>query len=130
ELVAVTDHDLAFDPNLIPDVQLADLTGDGVPEIIAFATDPDAELPIVVYRFERRNGAPRVLAFSLCSPRMYGDDVRSVQRALVRAGFPVGPHGIDGWYGPDTRAAVIRFQRSRSMPVTGVVDHAVRAALE
>jgi hypothetical protein len=130
ELVATTDHDLAFDPNLVPDVVLADLTGDGVREVIAFATDPDAVSPIVVYRFARRDGAPRVLSFSLCSPRMNGDDVRSVQRALVRAGFAVGPNGIDGWYGPDTRAAVIRFQRSRSMPVTGVVDDAVRAALE
>lgn len=38
------------------------------------------------------------------------DDVRRLQEALVRQGFPVV---VDGGYGPRTRAAVAAFQRSR-----------------
>ena len=56
---------------------------------------------------------------------MNGPDVVRLQRALEGRGFSVGPHGLDGWYGPDTRAAVIRFQRAAGLAVTGVVDDRV-----
>ena len=39
-----------------------------------------------------------------------GPFVEELQRALVRAGYDVGPAGIDGKYGPDTAAALAAFQ--------------------
>jgi peptidoglycan hydrolase-like protein with peptidoglycan-binding domain len=53
---------------------------------------------------------------------MNGADVTALQRELERRNFNVGPYGFDGWYGPDTRAAVVAFQRSAGLIVSGVVD--------
>jgi peptidoglycan hydrolase-like protein with peptidoglycan-binding domain len=53
---------------------------------------------------------------------MSGEDVARLQQALERGGFPVGVHGVDGWYGPDTRAAVIRYQEAAGLPVTGTFN--------
>jgi peptidoglycan hydrolase-like protein with peptidoglycan-binding domain len=61
---------------------------------------------------------------------MNGPDVVGLQRALERRGFSVGRYGIDGWYGPDTRAAVVAFQRREGLPVTGVADEATWEALD
>ena len=44
-------------------------------------------------------------------PYMRGDDVKQVQKRLNRHLVDVG--GIDGIYGPDTKAGVIRFQKAR-----------------
>ena len=66
----------------------------------------------------------RVLALNDCTTRMNGPDVTLLQRELVRRGFSVGTYGIDGWYGPDTRAAVVAFQRNAGLLVSGVVDEA------
>lgn len=58
-----------------------------------------------------------------------GNDVRWLQFALIIAGYPVGPDGVDGIYGEDTRDAVMRLQRDLGMPVDGVAGVRVRAAL-
>jgi hypothetical protein len=129
EVVAIADPALAIDPNSMPDLVSVDLTGDGERELVFFSTAPGAARPVLVYRFERRNGGARILAFNLCSVRMNGADVARLQRALEGRGFGVGPHGIDGWYGPDTRAAVIRFEREADLPVDGIVDDDLRALL-
>lgn len=47
-----------------------------------------------------------------------GGDVRTLQQALTRHGFPAAP---DGQFGPKTEAAVRAFQRSRRLTVDGVV---------
>jgi len=58
---------------------------------------------------------------------MSGADVIEVQKLLVSAGFNVGKSGIDGYYGPDTKAAVIAFQQrhkdenGKPLEVDGVV---------
>ena len=104
-----------------PDLVEADLTGDGLPELVFFSTAPGGHEPLAVYRVVRRSDGLRTIAFTLCSERMNGPDVEALQRALAARGFDLGPHGIDGWYGPDTRAAVIRFQREAGLAVTGVV---------
>ncbi|MGW4234876.1 peptidoglycan-binding protein [Streptomyces sp. NPDC004980] len=47
-----------------------------------------------------------------------GADVRSAQQLLTARGYAVG---ADGVFGPATRAAVIKFQKSRSLAADGVI---------
>jgi cell wall-associated NlpC family hydrolase len=51
----------------------------------------------------------------------------SVQKALVAAGF--NPHGLDGWFGPKTEAAVKAFQRANGLVVDGKVGPQTLGAL-
>jgi len=53
------------------------------------------------------------------SKMLHGEDVRWVQ---VKAGLKGGgPHGVDGWYGPYTEAAVKRYQQTHRLAVDGIV---------
>lgn len=56
-----------------------------------------------------------------------GEDVRALQKALDSKGFEVG--NIDGEFGPCTKAALINFQKSENLSVTGFVDAATAAEL-
>ena len=58
---------------------------------------------------------------------MAGDAVAQLQRLLARSGYPVD---VDGRFGPQTRAAVERFQRDRSLSVDGVVGPQTMEAFE
>ena len=49
--------------------------------------------------------------------------ISAVQRALALAAY--GPVGVDGFLGPQTRDAVMRFQRDHNLPVTGEVSDAL-----
>lgn len=51
------------------------------------------------------------------------DQVRAVQIALNRLGFPAGRP--DGRVGPNTRGAVRQFQESAGLPATGRIDEAL-----
>lgn len=55
-----------------------------------------------------------------------GATVREVQGNLRRAGYPIK---IDGRFGPDTDAAVRKFQTTRHLPVDGVVGPQTLSAL-
>lgn len=57
-----------------------------------------------------------------------GDRVRALQSALVAAGITLRG-GVDGDFGGGTSAAVMEFQRQKSLRVTGAVDDATAAAL-
>jgi hypothetical protein len=46
--------------------------------------------------------------------------IREAQRALRELGYPPGP--IDGVVGRRTRSALVRYQRSERIPVTGYLD--------
>ena len=122
ELVAVSPASVLYNVNAVPEIIQADLTGDGVEELILFPTGEQSSSAMLVLRIERNQTGRRVLAFNLCSSRMSGEDVIALQMELSAAGYDLGVHGIDGWYGPDTRAAVIEWQRDRNASVTGVVD--------
>jgi hypothetical protein len=61
---------------------------------------------------------PRTL--KLTSPMMQGEDVRQVQKALLKAGSSVGD-GADGIFGNATDAAVKQFQQQKGLTVDGVV---------
>lgn len=39
-----------------------------------------------------------------------GADVKNLQQGLEALGYSVGPHGIDGIIGPDTQAAITKYQ--------------------
>jgi peptidoglycan hydrolase-like protein with peptidoglycan-binding domain len=49
--------------------------------------------------------------------------LQAVQRALARAAY--GPLPADGVFGPQTRDAIMRFQRDHGLPVTGDFSEAL-----
>lgn len=63
----------------------------------------------------------------LTRPHMRGEEIRRIQRRLVELGF--GPLDVDGIFGPDTDAAVRRFQAARGLDVDGIVGPRTRRAL-
>jgi peptidoglycan hydrolase-like protein with peptidoglycan-binding domain len=56
----------------------------------------------------------------LQSPSLSGEDVARVQGMLASFGLEVGE--VDGWYGPQTEAAVKKFQTYMGAQPTGIVD--------
>ncbi|HEY6781186.1 MAG TPA: peptidoglycan-binding protein [Thermoleophilaceae bacterium] len=73
-----------------------------------------------------RRGRPR-LGSRLVRAGQRGWDVAALQFLLGRHGYPPGP--VDGVFGPGTRAAVLRFQRTAGLAVDGVAGPATLAAL-
>lgn len=57
-----------------------------------------------------------------------GPDVKDLQQKLKDLGFD--PNGVDGTFGPGTKAAVIAFQQSKGLQPDGVVGPGTMAALE
>jgi putative chitinase len=57
-----------------------------------------------------------------------GPDVRNLQQQLKDLGFD--PNGVDGNFGPGTRAAVIAFQQSKGLQADGMAGPATMAALQ
>ncbi|NUS88999.1 MAG: protein kinase [Streptomyces sp.] len=58
-----------------------------------------------------------------------GAPVRQVQCILDARGYDIGPHGIDGQFGPDTKAAVVRFQKRHHLNPDGKVGEDTWPAL-
>lgn len=63
----------------------------------------------------------------LKSKYLRGDDVKSVQIELNKRGFDV--KGIDGIFGPNTKAAVVDFQKNNGLLVDGIVGKQTITAL-
>ena len=57
-----------------------------------------------------------------------GADVTALQTWLIGAGYSV-PAGATGYFGSQTKAAVIAFQTAKSLPTTGFVGPLTRAIL-
>ena len=57
-----------------------------------------------------------------------GSDVRDLQQKLAALGFD--PKGVDGNFGPGTKAAVIAFQQSQGLQGDGMVGPATMSALQ
>src|SRR5436305_9573692 len=57
-----------------------------------------------------------------------GADVKGLQQKLKNLGFD--PNGVDGNFGPGTRAAVIAFQQSKGLQADGIAGPATLAALQ
>lgn len=68
-------------------------------------------------------------SLAVCVPALGADAISALeaQRTLTDLGF--SPGEIDGKYGPQTRSAIVNFQRSRGLPETGSIDAATVAAL-
>lgn len=62
-------------------------------------------------------GYSRVL--KVTSPLMYGNDVKKVQNRLNQLGYKAGT--ADGYYGNNTKNAVIRFQKAKGISADGMV---------
>lgn len=60
---------------------------------------------------------------------MVGKRVELLQTILTRLGYDVGPDGIDGEFGIDTKYAVMSFQNENGLEVSGGVDDATTDAL-
>lgn len=56
-----------------------------------------------------------------------GEEVKAIQRALKRAGFFKGP--VTGYFGKQTKLAVLRFQSSKNLIRDGLVGPQTRKAL-
>ncbi len=56
-----------------------------------------------------------------------GAEVRQLQQMLQSAGYNTG--GVDGKFGPNTRAAVVAFQRASGIPADGIVGNQTRQVL-
>jgi L,D-peptidoglycan transpeptidase YkuD (ErfK/YbiS/YcfS/YnhG family) len=56
-----------------------------------------------------------------------GAAVRCLQARLNALGYSAGP--VDGWFGPMTRGAVVRFQRAKGLHVDGIVGPRTAKAL-
>jgi Putative peptidoglycan binding domain len=59
--------------------------------------------------------------------RSIGVSIQNAQTALQRLGYDPGP--IDNAYGPQTRNAIMKFQRSQHLPATGVLDRDTWSAI-
>ncbi|MFB2974819.1 glycoside hydrolase family protein [Microseira sp. BLCC-F43] len=59
-------------------------------------------------------------------PLMQGEDVRQLQKALVKAGFNIQ---VDGFFGNDTDKAVRQFQQQKRLSVDGIVGDETRRVL-
>ena len=57
-----------------------------------------------------------------------GGEVTNIQQRLVAMGYDIGPEGVDGKFGNNTKAAVEAFQRDRGLTVDGIVGRNTYAA--
>ncbi len=71
----------------------------------------------------RLSGKPTVRVLKLTEPIIQGEDVRQVQKALIKAGFDVGSDGI---FGKETDQAVREFQQQKGLTVDGIVGDETR----
>jgi hypothetical protein len=69
---------------------------------------------------------PAVQRFTVLRAGAQGARVKLVQHALRKRGYKVM---LNGKFGPQTRAAVRKFQRTRHIRITGIVDSATWKAL-
>jgi len=88
-----------------------------------------SELGKAVYDYFNPAGAAVVVQPLPLAMGAQGGLVESLQRTLNARAAPEPPIDIDGDFGPQTEAAVKRFQELRGLPVTGTVNGTTWSAL-
>lgn len=88
-----------------------------------------ARLGVEVPVLERGNALAVALEGGTRELDVFLRSISGVQEALERLGYSVGEHGIDGFYGNDTRAAVLKFQAEHEIKVDGRVGPETRGTL-
>ena len=58
-----------------------------------------------------------------------GLQITKMQQALVDLGYKLPRYGVDGKFGPETKAALLAFQKDHGMSQSGELDAATMAAL-
>ena len=100
------------------------------------AVDLDAavtDYPAIIRAAEKNGFVPQNCPYAEPHrPVRYGDSgeaVRWMQCRLAVHGFPCGISGVDGRFGPDTRAALLGFQHRNGLETDGVCGPLTRAKL-
>jgi len=57
------------------------------------------------------------------------DNIKAVQRELIKRGYDVGKQGADGIFGTNTKNAVMKFQKDNGIKQTGFVGNITSKAL-
>ncbi len=70
--------------------------------------------------------AKSVRTLKLRNPRMKGEDVQALQKALLDQGYPVSTDGI---FGPKTRSAVMAYQATKGLAKDGIAGPATLTRL-
>ena len=120
--------DFDFYRNIIAP-EIIDIDGDGIDEVMLFIHDVGGTPAMRIFQIIKSKDAPRTIYLRPGGDRFYGEDVKFIQRRLLAEGIDIGPDGVDGYYGPDTRNGIIEFQKRKELLVTGVVDKATWEAL-
>ena len=58
-----------------------------------------------------------------------GTDVEKLQKSLVDKGYDIGSSGVDGNYGPDTEAAVKKYQTDNQLKIDGIAGNETLGSL-
>ncbi len=61
---------------------------------------------------------------------MRGENVKKLQKQLIKLGFRLDKYGADGIFGPETQGALKALQREIGVAETGIMDEATKAALQ
>ncbi len=96
-------------------------------EKVPVTPEPEPEVPVTPVPETEEWTLNRLL--KLKDERMTGDDVKALQRALIKEGISVGSAKDDGIFGPRTEAGVIEFQKKKKLKVDGIVGKQTCTAL-
>jgi peptidoglycan hydrolase-like protein with peptidoglycan-binding domain len=66
-------------------------------------------------------GAPNFGMYQMPDFMNRGNGIESIQRALIKKGYDVGPSGADGEMGPNTKRAILKYQKDHGLVADGKV---------
>lgn len=97
---------------------------------MGFHPGANGDMAPAIREFQRANGLEETGTMNGATRTAMTELIRNAQAILHRdLGTSVGAMGVDGVLGPDTVAAVERFQRAHHLPVTGKLDLDTRRAI-